>query len=411
MKRFWTLLLKKFKIQRRKKRVAKKKKKGTFFFSSPLFIKKSISFVVNQISGLMAKLWDIKKSKKTKEVAKKEKKEGQEIKEEIPEEPEVEFEISPERQKEQTSRKRSLKKYMTHGLIFLSVCILGGSYGLWHLFVHDDDVKDVQNVERVNAEGNQSKEERQDYREVIAIDLMKPVKGSRLLATINPDYFRTHPALRDPHLFIIVKNIGLDSELAEDCFELNPHEVTLALNPYTPNLSEKIDEFQDNGYTVLITLPLQGAKLNEDQGPFALMSTQAGSNDARLEKFLKTVEEFDGILLDRGEIFLKNKEAVQGVQLALSRLKKLIIVPPDILENQWHGCASQIGLPTISAVVENPGLEDLEPIRHFAETAGYAIITFDLTKYDDISTINQWIKNAIDARLVPASLSKIMISS
>ncbi len=399
MKRFFKILKKKISPSSGKQRSSKAKKKKDFFQPLLMIAKKITYRVMNVLSDVVAEIWALRKLRKIKDTEKVDTPTSDASEEDNP--------LPPD----QRRRRISLKKYFLISVIFIGISGAGASYVFWHFFVRSTEVVDAQRIQHLNAGKAELAEDRQDYKDVISIDLVKPVTSSPFLATINPDYYRAQRVFADPQIFIIVKNVGLNSELLEDCFDLNSKEVTIALNPYIPNLSDVIEEFQNEGYTVLVSLPLQGARVNEDQGPLTMTTNQAGANDHRLGKLLSMMDDFNGIILERGEVFLKDKDAVRGLQLALSRLKKLIVAPPDVLNNQWHFLASQIGLPTLSTLVEDPVPEDLEAIRQFAQVTGYAIISFDLAKYDDLSTINQWINNAIEAKLVPSSLSKIMINS
>ncbi|MCQ8241016.1 divergent polysaccharide deacetylase family protein [Rhizosaccharibacter radicis] len=114
-----------------------------------------------------------------------------------------------------------------------------------------------------------------------------PSLPGRMLPRIGADgrqprliYAATPPAVPpgDHRIAILVEGIGLSAALTREAIETLPPAISLAVSPHAAELKRAgaatplLDEARKLGHELLLSLPMQPASRNDDEGPHALDS-------------------------------------------------------------------------------------------------------------------------------------------
>ncbi len=123
-----------------------------------------------------------------------------------------------------------------------------------------------------------------------------------------------------PKIALIVTGLGMSEAATEAAISLLPGSVTLAFDPYAPNLQGWADKARQAGHEILIMLPLEPESFpTDDPGPQGLMTSNSTvENLLRLEYVLSRMKGYVGVVSVMGSRF--NLQETQ-VEALLSNLK------------------------------------------------------------------------------------------
>jgi len=125
---------------------------------------------------------------------------------------------------------------------------------------------------------------------------------------------------------LVVRGLGLSTELTRSAIERLPPDVALAFSPYGRDLEALIGEARAKGFEVYIELPVEPPGFPEnDAGPKALLGAlEPEDNRVRLDWSLGRVTRAAGVLLGAGGGFASKADAVSSLAAALAERGALV---------------------------------------------------------------------------------------
>jgi len=150
-----------------------------------------------------------------------------------------------------------------------------------------------------------------------------------------------------PRIAVIVRGLGLSQTATEAAIRLLPDGVTLAFDPYAPDLLDWADKGRKAGHEILITLPLESDRFpQEDPGPLGLMTTNpTEENDRRLEHVLSRMSGYVGVYLVMGSKFYKSNEHLTALLTKLNQSGLMLVDGGMDGKSPAPGLATEMGLP------------------------------------------------------------------
>ena len=151
----------------------------------------------------------------------------------------------------------------------------------------------------------------------------------------------------NPRVSIVVRGLGQSVSATNAAINLLPGNVTLAFDPYTPNLTDWMKKARAAGHEVMLMVPLEPTNFPyDDPGPLGLMTVNAPEeNRLRLEKILGLMTGYIGVMTSMGSKFNTSEE---HLRLFLEVIKKRGLM---LLEGAINSktlapkIATEIGLP------------------------------------------------------------------
>jgi polysaccharide deacetylase 2 family uncharacterized protein YibQ len=218
-----------------------------------------------------------------------------------------------------------------------------------------------------------------------------------------------------PRVAIVVSGLGLSEAASDAAISLLPGNVTLAFDPYAPDLSGWIAKARQAGHEALIMVPLEPSTFPiSDPGPQALMTTNAPEeNRLRLEYILSRMTGYIGVMTVMGSKFNTSEEHLRAL-LDEIKLRGLMFLEGGI-NGQSLGpkLATEIGTPRaltniiLDSIPTGPAIDDqlaeLEAILG-KQPAAVAIAEAYPTSIERLAV---WITTLESKNLVLAPLSAL----
>jgi polysaccharide deacetylase 2 family uncharacterized protein YibQ len=109
----------------------------------------------------------------------------------------------------------------------------------------------------------------------------------------------------NPRVAIVVRGLGQSKSATNAAINLLPGNVTLAFDPYAPNLSDWMEKARVAGHEVMMMVPLEPTTFPfDDPGPLGLMTINApDENRLRLEIILSRMTGYIGVMTVMGSKF------------------------------------------------------------------------------------------------------------
>lgn len=109
----------------------------------------------------------------------------------------------------------------------------------------------------------------------------------------------------NPRVAIVVRGLGQSKSATNAAIQLLPGNVTLAFDPYAPNLSDWMKKARAAGHEVMLMVPLEPATFPyDDPGPLGLMTINSPEeNLLRLENILGLMTGYIGVMTVMGSKF------------------------------------------------------------------------------------------------------------
>jgi len=109
----------------------------------------------------------------------------------------------------------------------------------------------------------------------------------------------------NPRVAIVVVGLGQSESATDAAIHLLPGNVTLAFDPYAPNLPDWVDKARAAGHEVMVMVPLEPTTFPfDDPGPLGLMTINApDENRIRLENILSRMTGYIGVMTVMGSKF------------------------------------------------------------------------------------------------------------
>ncbi len=114
---------------------------------------------------------------------------------------------------------------------------------------------------------------------------------------------------------VVVTGLGLSAAVTNAAIAMLPGAVTLAFDPYSPNLDEWVARARGKGHELLIILPMEPDDFPaSDPGPYGLLTAnEAGENIRRLKIVLSRMQGYVGVITGMGGRFTPMDAAVRPV--------------------------------------------------------------------------------------------------
>ncbi len=126
---------------------------------------------------------------------------------------------------------------------------------------------------------------------------------------------------------VVVTGLGLSAAVTNAAIGMLPGAVTLAFDPYAPNLKKWVDEARKKGHELLVILPMEPNDFPaSDPGPYGLLTAnEAAENLRRLAIVLSRMEGYIGVITSMGGRFTPMDAAVRPVVKEL-KVRGLMII-------------------------------------------------------------------------------------
>ncbi len=126
---------------------------------------------------------------------------------------------------------------------------------------------------------------------------------------------------------VVVTGLGLSAAVTNAAIGMLPGAVTLAFDPYAPNLDEWVARARGKGHELLIILPMEPDDFPaSDPGPYGLLTAnEAGENLRRLKIVLSRMQGYVGVITGMGGRFTPVDASVRPVVEEL-KVRGLMII-------------------------------------------------------------------------------------
>ncbi len=114
---------------------------------------------------------------------------------------------------------------------------------------------------------------------------------------------------------VVVTGLGLSAAATKAAIAMLPGAVTLAFDPYAPNLRKWMAEARENGHELFIILPMEPDDFPaSDPGPYGLLTANdAGENLRRLAIVLSRMQGYVGVITGMGGRFTPMDASVRPI--------------------------------------------------------------------------------------------------
>lgn len=328
--------------------------------------------------------------------------------EQIPQDLDVESSVVTSRTSETliSSGSRGKKKIVI-GL--LSLCVfVGGGYASYLLYTSPSSSQTLKNDDASFISTSQKSLPPKSLQPQLNL-----LETNNFIKTINPHFLIDKPVTDSPlrRFCIILYNMDGNTGISEemDIAYLNiPEKVTIAINPYTDDLSSLITDVKSLGHETLLQMPWEHTDKYIDQGSLTVLSQQRQDQLIdNLKTLLALSQGTSGFFVPQGSSLLQHPQNLTLTLQFIANNKNTLIAPPDILMNNLHMIATKMNLNYACITLIDPKLTDLNAIIKLAQRTGFVILAFPLKKNVDI-IINDWIKRLEDAKLSISTISDIL---
>ena len=161
-------------------------------------------------------------------------------------------------------------------------------------------------------------------------------------------YARPFDARDDrPRIAIIITGMGLSRASTDAAIKRLPGPVTLAFDPYAPDLEGWVTRARQAGHEVLVSLPMEPSEFPlRDPGPYALLtSLDPVENIRRLEFVLGRLPGYVGVISAMGSKFRASESHLRPVLEALKGRGLMFVDGGGAKGNLAPRIATEIGLP------------------------------------------------------------------
>lgn len=312
----------------------------------------------------------------------------------------------------------SLRKIATFIILFV---LIGGAYLLLKLITRDpidhaekvvvNHELDESNKVKVTMLADRKDDKAAAKQEANAftlqpfIDLSAPLS---LIRTINPHFFIQAAENQQIKVSILIVGLGINQTLSDEIIEQAPKNISLVFSPYTPLLENEIEAAQIEGFSVLVSVPLEDEDAVTDQGYLTVKSKATElENEESLKKIAISSLGANCFYGQGGARLLRSQDVLYTTFSYIKQVNNCLVAPPDILVNRLHEVAAKISLNYVCTTIENPTEDLIAPVEALAKRTGYAIVAFD-AKPGVLDEIKKWIKKLEQAKLSIVPITEII---
>jgi uncharacterized protein len=150
-----------------------------------------------------------------------------------------------------------------------------------------------------------------------------------------------------PRIAIVVSGLGQSQAATDAAIRLLPGNVTLAFDPYSPDLLDWAEKARQAGHEIMIMMPLEPSTFpTDDPGPQGLMTTNAvEENRLRLEYVLSRMTGYIGVMSVMGSKFNTSDEHVRAFLEEIQNRGLMFLEGTTNQDSLAPTVATEIGLP------------------------------------------------------------------
>ncbi len=155
----------------------------------------------------------------------------------------------------------------------------------------------------------------------------------------------------NPRVAIVVRGLGRSESATNAAINLLPGNVTLAFDPYAPNLSDWIKKARAAGHEVMLMVPLEPATFPyDDPGPLGLMTINSTEeNRLRLESILGLMTGYIGVMTVMGSKFNNSDSHLRSFLEVLKKRGLMFLDGSVGAKTLSPEIAKELDLPTVVA--------------------------------------------------------------
>lgn len=194
-------------------------------------------------------------------------------------------------------------------------------------------------------------------------------------------YARPFDARDDrPRVVVIVTGLGLSKAATQAAIERLPGAVTLAFDPYAPDIDQWTPRVRAAGHETLLSLPMQSSRFPfVDPGPLALLATlPAEENLNRVDRLIGRLTGYVGVIDLTGDGLAADRQALQPILEEINKRGLMLVdAAPAAAAARL---AQEIGLPVARAELWVDDVPDkaaidaaLERLEEIARRHGVAV--------------------------------------
>ena len=220
---------------------------------------------------------------------------------------------------------------------------------------------------------------------------------------------------RKPRIAIIISNLGLSSTYTAIALKMMPKNVTLSFSHIAPKLKNWVREARQNGFEVLIDLPMEpiGFPQNDPGRDTLLTTLNEVENLNRLEHIMLQAGGFAGLLATHGSKFTLSSEVLLPILKSIKARGLLYVDSRSTSRSVGPELSSSIQLPRAfnnifidknpSARNINTKLKELEIIAKKTKFAVAIAQPLPIT----LELLNNWVKGLKAKGIALAPVSAI----
>lgn len=149
-----------------------------------------------------------------------------------------------------------------------------------------------------------------------------------------------------PRVALVITDLGFNAKATERAIAL-PGAVTLAFNPYAPNLAGWVEKARAAGHEILLEVPMEPVSYpRDDPGPHTLRTDlDETANTQRLQWALSRITGYVGVINHMGSQFTRSPKDLRPVMRELKRRGLLFLDSRSGANSLAADIASEVGVP------------------------------------------------------------------
>ena len=169
-----------------------------------------------------------------------------------------------------------------------------------------------------------------------------------LLKTALPSRFAQSPSKERPaRVAIILTGLGLNKGWTEKVLETFRGKISLVFSPYSPDLTEQIEQASLKGYQPIVALPMEpNSYPTIDPGPYTILTgVNAEENMKKLKVILEKIPPGIAIMGEYGSKFTKSKIDLTPILTELKKQGRIFVDPNTTIYSQVQSTCKVLDTP------------------------------------------------------------------
>jgi len=197
-----------------------------------------------------------------------------------------------------------------------------------------------------------------------------------LLKTALPaQYYQRSGQTEMPSVVLILTGLGLNKAWTDRVLATLNKKCTLVFSPYSPHISDQLQQAIKLGHQALIALPMEPYDFpNPDPGPLTVLTgVKEEENIEKTKEILKKTPKGTGVMGEYGSRFTASKPDLEPILREIKKQGRIFIDPSSSLHSQTHTLCMALGMTChkvdLSAPLATSSLETDEFLKKIIQSA------------------------------------------